>query len=88
MQILNLEDFRAQFPLVREYTFLNHAATSPLSRCVVQAMEDYLFKCQYVPKYWNELVSSFSQTQSTMAELINASPLEIAFVENTAKALA
>ena len=81
---MNFDDFRAQFPLVSEYTFLNHAAVSPLPACVVQAMEKYLFHRQYGPKHQDELISSFEEARSATAALINASPDEIAFVENTA----
>jgi len=81
---MNFDDFRDQFPLVSEYTFMNHAATSPLPTCVVRAMENHLFRRQHLPKCWDELKSSIEEAQETMAALINASPDEIAFVENTA----
>lgn len=81
---MNFGDFRAQFPLVSEYVFLNHAAVAPLPICVVQAMENYLFHRQYGPKYRDELISSFEDARSAIAALVNASPDEIAFVENTA----
>lgn len=81
---MSFDDFRDQFPLVSEYTFLNHAATSPLPTCVVQAMENHLFRRQYLPKYRDELKSSVEEARATMAALINVSPDEIAFVENTA----
>lgn len=81
---MNFGDFRAQFPLVSEYVFLNHAAVASLPICVVQAMENYLFHRQYGPKYRDELISSFEDARSAIAALVNASPDEIAFVENTA----
>lgn len=81
---MSFDDFRDQFPLVSEYTFMNHAATSPLPTCVVRAMENHLFRRQYHPKYRDELRSSIEEARATMAVLINASPDEIAFVENTA----
>lgn len=81
---MTFDDFRDQFPLVSEYTFMNHAATSPLPSCTVRAMENHLSRRQHLPKCWDELKSSLEEAQATMATLINASPDEIAFVENTA----
>ena len=81
---MSFDDFRDQFPLVSEYTFMNHAATSPLPTRAVRAMENHLSRRQHLPKCWDELKSSLEEAQDTMAALINASPDEIAFVENTA----
>ncbi len=83
----DFDKFRAEFPLLEEYTFLNHAAVSPLPTCVVDATQDYLLKCQYGPKYRNEVQASFEAARSAVAGLINATPEEVAFVENTATGL-
>ena len=40
---MDFNDFRAQFPLVSKYTYLNHAVVAPLPTCVVQAMKNYLY---------------------------------------------
>jgi len=81
---MDWDSFRAEFPLVNEYAFLNHAAVSPLPARVVRAMESHLFQCQYGPKYRAEWMASFAQARSAVAALINALPEEIAFVQNTA----
>ncbi len=39
---MNLQEFRSLFPVTQELTYLNHAATSPLSTRVVDAMKHTL----------------------------------------------
>jgi cysteine desulfurase/selenocysteine lyase len=81
---LSWDEFRAEFPLVGEYAFLNHASVSPLPSCVRLAMDRHLEQCQYGPKYKDNLATSYTKARSAVSRLINASPDEIAFVQNTA----
>ncbi len=81
---LGLEEFRAQYPLLDEYAFLDHAAVSPLGTCVVRATEEYLHKAQYGPKYRDDIRACYDGARAAMAALVGASPDEIAFVQNTA----
>lgn len=80
---LDWEALRAEFPVVDEYTCLNHAAVSPLPACVVKSMEEHLQRCQSPPTYHAEYMAAFNRTRNAVAALINATPDEIAFVQNT-----
>ena len=78
------DDFRAEFPLLNEYAFLNHASVSPLPARVKSAMETHLFYSQYGPKHRDQLAAAYCDARSSVAALLNSSPDEIAFVPNTA----
>ena len=80
---MSWEAFRAQFPLTSEYTFLNHAAMSPLPRCAVQAMQERNEQDQFGPKYRKEMIGAVADSRRVVGDLLNASPEEIAFVPNT-----
>ncbi len=71
------------FPVTREYTYLNHAAYTPLPTPAVEAMTDFLRKHQLGPKYEAELLEIKEQTRRELARLINAEPEEVTFIPTT-----
>lgn len=71
------------FPVTREYTYLNHAAYTPLPTPAVEAMTDFLQKHQLGPKYEAELLEIKEQTRRELARLINAAPEEVTFIPTT-----
>jgi cysteine desulfurase / selenocysteine lyase len=84
----NLERFRSEFPIVEEYTFLNHAAVSPLSRRVVRAVSALSEDCcrRGISLYpsWQERIR---EVRALFGALIHAEGEEIAFVGNTSDGL-
>ena len=71
------------FPVTREYTYLNHAAYTPLPTPAVEAMTDFLRKHQLGPKYEAELLEIKEQARRELARLINADPEEVTFIPTT-----
>lgn len=71
------------FPVTREYTYLNHAAYTPLPTPAVEAMTDFLQKHRLGPKYEAELLEIKEQARRELARLINADPEEVTFIPTT-----
>ncbi len=71
------------FPVTREYTYLNHAAYTPLPTPAVEAMTGFLQKHQLGPKYEAELLEIKEDTRRELAQLINAEPEEVTFIPTT-----
>lgn len=82
-------DYRDEFPVTREWAFLNHAAVAPLSRRArerfVQWADDYTNHGNVREAEWYREVES---VRAAAARLINAAPEEVAFLKNTSEGLA
>ena len=75
---------RKQFPVAENYIYFNHAAIAPISISVKEKT------CECLSRYCangivsnREFLQDVEQTRLLAANLINASPSEIAFVKNT-----
>src|SRR4051794_25446257 len=79
---------RAQFPVVEELVYLDHAALAPLSRPVVAAITDYV-NAQSRGGMLAEMdyFAVGERLRERLAALINATPDEIAFTANTATSI-
>ena len=85
---MTLDALRQQFPHTKEQIYVNHAATSPLSRPVLAAVE------AYVQERHGANIDNYEAFQPTaerarrrVARLLGAAPERIAFVQNTSTAL-
>ena len=90
MDQTSLASYRSLFPYIHEgLIYLNHAAASPLSTRVVEAMQRHLTERSVGPidTYFKDLESVIG-LRSSVARLVNAeSPDRIAFVGNTSDGL-
>lgn len=84
---MKLDELRQEFPLTEGLTFLNHAATSPLPSRTRAAMTRFIELRRFVDQAWEEYETLDQDLRQTLAQLINASPDEIALVQNTAEGL-
>jgi len=81
---------RKEFSVTETYIYLDHAAVSPLSKRVVDAVENYL---AVISRYGiaGEASAQFDKTiedtRARIARLINAEVDEIAFVKNTTQGI-
>ena len=79
---------RDDFPVTREWVFLDHAAVAPLSRPARDAIGEYLQDLtdngDVNGDRWNQRVED---VRALAARLIHASPDEIAFVKNTSEGI-
>ncbi len=82
------EHWRSEFPVTKNYIYLNHAGIAPLSRRVRNAMvafaQDATGNGAVNAEDWAE-TAEICRTQA--AKLINAAPTEIAFMKNTSQGI-
>lgn len=86
----DLSRYRAEFPITEQYAFLSHAAVSPLSRRVTDAVGAQLTLFQHEPAtiYFPKLMGLLKDLRERLATLINACrPDEIALMPNTASGI-
>ncbi|MCS7013501.1 MAG: aminotransferase class V-fold PLP-dependent enzyme [Chloroherpetonaceae bacterium] len=83
------ESYRSIFPHLHHQLYLNHAAVSPLSLRVRQAIEAYLAECSEfdVENYWTRLLPTLESARQRVAAFIHAEPRNVAFVPNTSYGL-
>ena len=77
-----------EFPILRRWNFFNHAGVAPLPARAVKAINQYAAQASdnaYIDCNWFRTIS---QLRRDMAQLINASAAEIAFIKNTSEGLA
>jgi selenocysteine lyase/cysteine desulfurase len=82
----DLTTLRTKFPVTARYAYLNHAATAPLPEPVREAIDTYLGD----RVFWRdgEAYETLSDDlRLGLAQLVNATPDEIAFVQNTSAGL-
>jgi len=83
VKTLNIERYRDEFPITKNYVYLNHAAHSPASLRVHRAVE----KCLRSLMETGEYSFNVRDTKKAFAKLINADVDEIALVTNTSEGL-
>lgn len=85
---MNITEIREQFPITKRMAFLNHAAVAPIPTCTLDAMTQMLREVSEggdtPSKGWDRKIE---RTRALAAELIGASPKEIAFVKNTTEGI-
>ncbi len=81
--------WRDQFPVTREYIYLNHAAVAPLSLRAATAMRQLADDCLLHGSYhYDRWMGVYAGLRSAAARLIKAKPTEIALVKNTSEGVA
>ena len=84
---MKLDELRQEFPLTEELTYLDHAATSPLPTRTRAAMTRFIEARRFVRRVWEEYEPLDQDLRQALGQLVNASPEEIAFVQNTAEGI-
>lgn len=82
------ESYRTIFPHLQHQLYLNHAAVSPLSLRVVQAIENYLSERSEhdIENYWSRLIPTLESARRRVASFIDCDLHQLAFVPNTSYA--
>ena len=78
---------REEFPITRNYNFMNHAAAAPISRRTSEAARRYLKHAEQNAYLHGEFFKHVEHVRSRAAQLINANPDEIAFTKCTSEGL-
>ena len=82
------QTIRSLFPVTEKYIYLNHAAVSPLSTRVRDAMQALIDDVTLNGSAnYEDWCRTYEQTRHSAARLVNAHPHEIAFMRNTSDAL-
>ena len=84
---MDLDELRREFPLTEECAFLDHAAISPLPSRTRAAMTRFIEMRRFVRRAWEEYDTLDQELRQALAQLINATPEEIALVQNTAEGI-
>lgn len=79
----DVDALRAAFPVTKHCTYLNHAATAPLSDPVRVAMSKFISDSGVMFGRERRYENLSNDLRTVLAWLINAAPEEIAFVQNT-----
>ena len=77
-----------EFPILQSRIFLNHAAVSPIPRRAAMTIVKYAGHASehaYIDSGWYKQIE---QLRHTVANLLNATKDEIAFIKNTSEGLA
>lgn len=84
----HLSAYRKEFPIVKNYVYLNHASVSPLPRRVTAAMrglaEDVML---HGVNHFPSWMTAYDGVRAAAAKLIRAEPAEIAITKNTSEGL-
>ena len=82
------DTIRSLFPITENYIYLNHAAVSPLSTRVHEAMtgltDDVM---RHGTAHYDDWYRTYDLARASAARLVNARPHEIAFMRNTSAAI-
>jgi cysteine desulfurase/selenocysteine lyase len=82
------EQYREEFPVTRQLTYLNHAAVAPLCRPAAEAMKRLADDaCEFGSLHYDEWLKAYEGLRSVAARLINAAPDEIAIIKNTSEGI-
>src|SRR5215510_3215384 len=81
-------ELRALFPITERYTYLNHAAVSPLPTTTMQAVESQLRDVhENGSAGFRNWLATKEQARELLASLLGARPEQVAFMRNTSDAL-
>ena len=79
---------RSLFPITENYIYMNHAAVSPLSTRVRDAMVGITDDVtRHGTAHYEDWYRTYEQARGSAARLVNARPHEIAFMQNTSAAI-
>ncbi|MDD5544425.1 MAG: aminotransferase class V-fold PLP-dependent enzyme [Acidobacteriia bacterium] len=81
---LDIEKYRREFPVSRQWIYCNHAAVAPISNRVAEAIAGVLSDLtSFGAVHWKSWGRTVQHTRELAAKLIRCDPGEIAFIKNT-----
>lgn len=85
--VMDWNALREEFPVTRNFNFMNHAAVAPLSRRAAAAAKEYLDRAENMGYVRGGFFKRVERVRGQVASLINANPDEIAFTKNTSEGI-
>lgn len=81
---MDWEALRAEFPVTKQWVFLDHAAVAPLSAPACRALREYADdQAEHGIAHSGRWLKRIEEVRALAARLLNADPPEIAFVSST-----
>lgn len=84
---MSIEAYRTQFPITRNYNFMNHAAVAPLSQPAAEAMVGYARELAEAAYLNGTYYRAAERVRQSVAKLINADASEVTFTKNTSEGI-
>jgi cysteine desulfurase / selenocysteine lyase len=84
---MNWASVRDLFPVTKNFNFQNHAGVAPVCKPAAEAMRQYIDQAVATAGIRANFYKQAERTRKATAQLINATPEEIAFVKNTTEGL-
>ncbi|MCH8146841.1 MAG: aminotransferase class V-fold PLP-dependent enzyme [Planctomycetes bacterium] len=78
---------RDEFPITRNYNFLNHATVAPLSKRAADRMRQYVDHAEQNSYLRGGFFKKVEQVRGMVGSLMNANPDEVAFTKGTSEGL-
>src|SRR5579862_3270050 len=84
IRCMNWNTFRTEFPVTRRWAYFDHAAVAPLSGRAQQALLDWTADMtENGDVHESNWLKRVEEVRRSFGRLLNADPLDIAFVKNT-----
>jgi selenocysteine lyase/cysteine desulfurase len=84
---MNWIELRREFPVTRNYNFMNHAGAAPLCRRAAAALRKYVDHAENNAYVRGGFFKEVERVRGLIASLINAHTDEIAFTKNTSEGI-
>jgi cysteine desulfurase/selenocysteine lyase len=85
---MDIDAIRKDFPVTKEFTYLDNAGLSPIPEPVVKAVEGMLHeRSKMGVKAWMGWMEKIDEVKRLLAGMINATPEEIALTQNTSEGI-
>lgn len=84
---MDWDALRDEFPITRNFNFMNHAAAAPISRRSADAARRYLSRAEEYAYVHSEFFKHVDRVRVLVAQLLNANPDEVAFSKNTSEGI-
>lgn len=84
---MNWDDIREEFPITRNYSFMNHAAAAPVSRPAAAEARRYFTQAEENSYVHSGFFKHIETVRSQAAHLIHANSDEVAFTKNTSEGI-
>lgn len=84
---MDIEAWRSQMPIVRQYNFLDHAAVGPISGPAAEAMRRFIDEAHHHGSARGGLFPEAQRVRQLAAKLLHCHAEEVTFVKNTSEGL-
>jgi selenocysteine lyase/cysteine desulfurase len=85
--VIDTQSIRQEFPVTKRMLYLDSAHQTPMANCVRSALSEFLAEGNEMAGPKPVWVRRVERARAKVADLLNASPTEIAFTKNTSEGL-